>query len=70
MKKKREMEVWYGRFEDARKHPDLAYWQAQPDEKKFAAAWEMVIEAYAVKGIDIRETRLNKNIGGLRPIKR
>ena len=66
MKKKREMEVWYGRFEDDPKHPDLAYWQAQPDEKKFAAAWEMVIEAYAIKGVDISESRLQRSVASFK----
>lgn len=65
MKKKREMTVWYGRREDAPTYPDVPYWQAQPDEKKFDAAWQMVIDAYAIKGEDIRELRLQRSVGGL-----
>ena len=65
MNKKREMTVWYGRREDAELYPDVAYWQAQPDAKKFEATWQMVIEAYAIKGEDIRELRLQRSVGGL-----
>lgn len=65
MKKQREMTVWYGRREDAERYPDVAYWQSQPDAKKFEAAWQMVIEAYAIKGEDISELRLQRSVGGL-----
>ncbi len=65
MKKKREMTVWYGRIEDAERYPDIDYWQSQPDAKKFDAAWQMVIEAYAIKGEDISELRLQRSVGGL-----
>lgn len=65
MIKKREMTVWYGRIEDAERYPDIAYWQSQPDAKKFEAAWQMVIEAYAIKGEDISELRLQRSVGGL-----
>lgn len=65
MKKRRDMKIWYGRLDDAPRYPDVAYWQAQPDEKKFEAAWQMVIEAYAIKGEDISELRLQRSVGGL-----
>jgi len=65
---KRKNEVWYGRIEGAERYPDVKYWQSQPDEKKFEVAWQMVIDAYATKGVDITTTRLNKSVGGLRRI--
>lgn len=65
MKSRREMNVWYGRREDAPRYPDVAYWQTQSDAKKFAAAWQMVIDAYAIKGEDISELRLQRSVGGL-----
>lgn len=40
----------------------------QPDEKKFEAAWHMVVEAYALKAEDVSQLRMQKNIGGLRKI--
>ena len=55
-----------GQPDEAPRHPDLAYWQTQPDEKKFDAAWQIVIDAYAMNGVDISKSRMNKTIGGLR----
>ncbi len=62
MKKLRNMKVWYGRREDADRYPDVEYWKSQTDEKKFEAAWQMVIEAYAIKGVDLRESRLQRSV--------
>lgn len=66
MKKQREMTIWNGRRKDAERYPDVAYWQSQPDEKKFEAAWQMVIEAYVLKGLDVSKSRMDKSVGGLR----
>lgn len=65
MTQRRKMTAWYGRLKDAEKYPDVKYWQSQPDSKKFEAAWQMVIDAYAMKGEDIRELRLQRSVGGL-----
>ncbi|MCI0392303.1 MAG: hypothetical protein MOB07_26525 [Acidobacteria bacterium] len=56
---------WYGRLEEAEPFPDLGYWLSQDDAAKFDAAWEMVIEAHQIKGEDIRESRLQRSVGGL-----
>ncbi|MGH9754842.1 MAG: hypothetical protein ACREA2_18855 [Blastocatellia bacterium] len=56
---------WYGRLEEAEPFPDLDYWLSQDDAAKFDAAWEMVIEAHWIKGEDIRESRLQRSVGGL-----
>ncbi len=42
--------------------PDAAYWQSQPDAKKFEAAWQMVLDAYAIKGEDISELKTSKKL--------
>ena len=65
MKKRLGMTAWYGRLEDAERYPDVKYWQAQTDAKKFEAAWQMVIEAYAIKGEEVSELRLQRSVGGL-----
>jgi len=59
---RRHITVWYGRIEDAPRFPDLQYWQAQSDEEKFAVAWEMVLEAHALKGEDLCESRLQRSV--------
>jgi hypothetical protein len=54
--------IWYGKREDAERFSDLEYWQNQTDEAKFAAAWEMVVEAHAIKGEDLSESRLQRSV--------
>lgn len=61
----RVIKEWYGRFEDAELFPDIEYWKHQSDLAKFDAAWDMVIEAHLIKGEDLRESRLQRAIGGL-----
>lgn len=70
MAKVRDIKIWYGKIKDAPKYPDVPYWQAQPDEVKFAAAWEMVIDAYAIKGISESELSFQRSFGGLKKRRR
>lgn len=60
--KKREIKIWYGKLEDAEKYPDLKFWQKQSDDAKFAAAWQMVLEAHELKGENLRESRLSRTV--------
>lgn len=60
--RERNIKIWYGRLEDADPYPDLEYWQAQDDETKFDVAWEMVVEAHALKGEDMSESRLQRSV--------
>jgi hypothetical protein len=41
---------------------DYAYWDALGDEAKFAAAWELVLLAYEVKGLNPDELRFQRHI--------
>jgi hypothetical protein len=68
MKEKREIKVWYGKIEDAEKYPDVRYWQTQPDSVKFDVAWQMVIEAHAIKGENISESGLQRSIASLKRV--
>jgi hypothetical protein len=70
MNGKRDIKVWYGKLEDAEAYPDVKYWQSQPDKVKFEAAWQMVIDAHAMKGEDIRESRLQRSIASIKPATR
>lgn len=54
--------IWYGKLEGAEQFPDLEYWRQQDDTTKFAAAWEMVLEAHAIKGEDLSESRLQRSV--------
>ena len=59
-KKKRLAMERRGKLEDLDRSFDLAYWQAQGDSAKFAAAWELVVFAHRLKGLDERELRLQR----------
>ena len=41
---------------------DYAYWEAQGDEAKLNAAWELVLQAYETKGIDKDELRFQRSV--------
>ncbi len=51
-----------GRIEDLDRSFDLAYWQAQDDAARFSAAWELVVFAHRLKGMDERELRLQRTV--------
>lgn len=39
---------------------DLHFWQSQPPSARFAAAWELVENAWAIKGRPAHELRLQR----------
>lgn len=41
---------------------DLAFWQAQEPTARFTAAWELVLNAYAMKGKDVSQLRLQRSV--------
>ena len=49
-----------GKLEDLDRSFDLAFWQAQPPNARFMAAWELIIHASRVRGIDVRKLRLHR----------
>jgi hypothetical protein len=51
-----------GKLEDLDRSFDLQFWQAQTDTARFAAAWELVITAYKMKGKDVRQLRLQRSV--------
>lgn len=51
-----------GKIEDLDRRFDMAYWQAQGDAARFAAAWELVVFAHRQKGRDEREPRLQRSV--------
>jgi hypothetical protein len=41
---------------------DLAFWQSQDATARFAAAWELVLIAYKIKGKDTSQLRLQRSV--------
>jgi hypothetical protein len=52
----------YGKVEDLDRSLDLEFWQAQPPTVRLAAAWDMIVFAYAVKKQDVRQLGLQRSI--------
>ena len=51
-----------GKIEELDRSFDLQFWQAQDDADRFAAAWELVVHSYLIKGKDVSELRLQRDI--------
>lgn len=52
----------YGRLEDMDRSFDIDFWQAQTDEARLQAAWELVVDAWKLKGRDPDELRLQRSV--------
>ena len=51
-----------GKLEELDRSFDLEFWQAQPAQARFQAAWELVVHAWKVKGHDVRQLRLQRSV--------
>ena len=51
-----------GKLSDLDRSFDLAFWQAQTPEARFDAAWELIVHYAMVKGIDVRQLRLQRSV--------
>jgi len=45
---------------------DLVFWMKMGAEKRFEAAWNMVLEVNAIKGKDIDESRLQRHVQNIK----
>jgi hypothetical protein len=52
----------YGKLADHDRSFDIAFWQSQPPQARFDAAWELIVHASKVKGIDVRQLRLQRSV--------
>ena len=50
------------RIEDLDRSFDISFWQAQEPAVRFDAAWQLIVHAAKVKGIDVRQLRLQKSV--------
>ena len=51
-----------GKIKDLDRSFDLRFWQTQTPQVRFSAAWELVVHAWRVKGIDVRQSRLYRSV--------
>lgn len=52
----------HGKLTELDRSFDLKFWQDQPAQARFAAAWELIVHANKVKGGDVRQLRLQRSI--------
>ena len=50
-----------GRIEDLDRSFDLKFWREQTPQARFDAAWELIVHASKVKGLDVRQLRLQRS---------
>jgi len=59
----RKVEILYkGRMQDVDRSVDVKFWQQLGSRAIFDAAWEMVEEAWKLKGRDLDELRLQRSV--------
>jgi hypothetical protein len=58
-----------GKLEELDRSFDLAFWQSQTPQKRFEAAWELIVHAWRVKGNDVRQLRLQRSVEAYRRIR-
>ncbi len=51
-----------GRIEELDRSFDLMFWQSQTSKARFEAAWELIVLASKMKGIDVRQLRLHRSV--------
>ncbi|RME59048.1 MAG: hypothetical protein D6780_05725 [Candidatus Dadabacteria bacterium] len=54
--------VRLGKLGEEDKREVYEYWDKLGDEARFKAAWELVIEAYKIKGKDLNELRFQRSV--------
>ena len=51
-----------GKIADLDRAFDIVFWQKQPPQARFDAAWEMIVHVWHVKGNDVRQLRLHRSV--------
>ena len=59
-----------GRIDELDRTFDLQFWQAQSPEARFDATWELIVHYAKVKGLDVRQLRLQRSVETLQPQRR
>lgn len=54
------------RLDEADRSFDLEFWAKMGAEKRFKAAWDMVLEVNAIKGKKADESRLQRNVQNIK----
>jgi hypothetical protein len=52
----------YGKLAELDRSFDIQFWQAQTPKARMDAAWELIVHAHRIKGIDVRKLRLQRTV--------
>jgi hypothetical protein len=58
-----------GKVSESNRRFDVEFWQRQGSTAIFAAAWEMVVEAYRLKGKSESELAFQRTVECIRPLR-
>ena len=58
-----------GKVSESNRRFDVEFWQRQGSSAIFAAAWEMVVEAYRLKGKSESELAFQRTVERIRPLR-
>ena len=59
---RRQIVERHGKLEELDRSFDLDFWQAQPPKARFDATWDLIVHYAKVKGIDVRQLRLQRSV--------
>jgi len=51
-----------GKLEDLDRSFDIEFWQSVTPQVRFAAMWELIVQAEKNKGRDVRQLRLQRSV--------
>ena len=54
-----------GKISEMDRSFDIEFWQAQSDDARLAAVWDLVVDSYLIKGKDTSELRLQRTVENL-----
>lgn len=58
------------KLDEADRSFDLEFWGKMGAEKRFKAAWDMVLEVNAIKGKEVNESRLQRHVQNIKRARR
>ena len=53
-------------LEESDRSFDLDFWQAQSPKTRFDAAWDLIVHYARIKGLDVRQLRLQRSVEAFR----
>ena len=51
-----------GKLKDLDRSFDLQFWQSQSPQARFSVAWELILHASELKGVDVPKLRLQRSV--------